>query len=316
DFDYDNALKYYLLYDFLPRSVMARFIVKRNKEIKNNLRWRTGVVLENRDFKSTAVGKVDERDKKILIDVSGVMKRDWFAVLRHTFKEINNSFEKLAVQEMVPLPEKGPDNEIIGVPYKELTGFEQMGRDEFVSGKLKKIFSIKQLLNGIVSEIERKEEYMKVSKRDGGDTFVKIEQNMLSVQKQENNQVVKQKVDVDVKQEVNVAIDIKVELPAIQENFADLKKLLVNQNAGLRDELKELEDSLDNLHPAGNKESMTGPMNKLFRFLKKLGDEDSEYGKLIAGAEKGVQYAQKLGKGYNNVAQWLALPQIPDLLLK
>ncbi|MCP4149703.1 MAG: hypothetical protein GY757_18295, partial [bacterium] len=119
EFDYDNSLKYYLLYDFLPKSVMARFIVKRNKEIKNSLRWRTGVVLENKVLKSTAVVKVDERDKKILIDVAGDLKRDWFAVLRHTFKEINDSFEKLDVKEMVPLPDKLPDNKTIAVPYNE-----------------------------------------------------------------------------------------------------------------------------------------------------------------------------------------------------
>ncbi|MCP4148865.1 MAG: hypothetical protein GY757_14055, partial [bacterium] len=132
DFDYDKALKYYLHYDFLPRSVMARFIVKRNKEIKNRLRWRTGVVLENRDLKSTAVVKVDERDKK--------------------------------------LP------------------------------------------------------------KTDGDHYFKVENivNQIALQKQEVTQ------HVDVKQETNVeiTIDIKVELPAIQENFADLKKLLVNQNAG------------------------------------------------------------------------------------
>ncbi|MCP4153432.1 MAG: hypothetical protein GY757_37235, partial [bacterium] len=104
EFDDSNCLKFYLSYDFLPKSVMARFIVKRSKEIKNNLRWRSGVVLENKSLDSTAVVKVDERDKKILILVSGTMKRDWFAVLRHTFKEINGSFEKLDVDEMVPLP--------------------------------------------------------------------------------------------------------------------------------------------------------------------------------------------------------------------
>ncbi|MCP4150451.1 MAG: hypothetical protein GY757_22070, partial [bacterium] len=225
-FDKTNALKYYLLYDFLPKSVMARFIVKRNKEIKNNLRWRTGVVLENKAFKSTAVVKVDERDKKILIDVSGEMKRDMFAVLRHTFKEINDSFEKLAVKEMVPLPDT--ENKNVAVSYDELTGYELEGRDEYFSGVERKSYSIKQLLNGIVSESERKMEYSKNSKGEGN-----IILNVL--QKQENNQVVTQNTAVDVKQETNVdididiAIDINVELPALQDNFEQLKELLLEQ---------------------------------------------------------------------------------------
>ncbi|MCP4149629.1 MAG: hypothetical protein GY757_17925, partial [bacterium] len=226
---------------------------------------------------------------------------------------INGSFEKLDVDEMVPLP----GNTNAAVPYSELTGYELAGRDEYFSGKLGKAFSIKLLLNGIVSEVDRKKEYVNISK-SGGDVYLNIQQNQLNYQKQENKQVVAQNVDVDVKQEtnVNIDIDIKVELPAIQESFADLKRLLVKQNAGLKEELKELEDSLDNLLPGSPKETMAGPMNKLFRFLKKLGDEESDYGRLIAGAEKGVQYAQKLGSGYNSVAQWLALPQIPEALLK
>jgi internalin A len=65
DFDFENSLKFQVHYEFLPRSVMPRFIVKRHKEIKEQLRWRTGVVLENKDFGATAVVKVDERDKKI-----------------------------------------------------------------------------------------------------------------------------------------------------------------------------------------------------------------------------------------------------------
>ncbi len=101
-FDESNCLKFYLSYDFLPQSVMARFIVKRSKEIKNNLRWRSSVVLENKSYNSTAVIKADAREKKIRIDVAGDLKRDWFAVLRDTFKEIHGSFEKLDVEEMVP----------------------------------------------------------------------------------------------------------------------------------------------------------------------------------------------------------------------
>ncbi|MCP4149221.1 MAG: hypothetical protein GY757_15850 [bacterium] len=95
-----------------------------------------------------------------------------------------------------------------------------------------------------------------------------------------------------------------------------MKNRLGKQNDGLRGGLKGLEGSLDNLLPGSPKETMAGPMNKLFRFLKKLGDENSDYGKLIAGAEKGLEYAQKLGKGFNIVAPFVGLPKIPPFLLK
>ncbi|MCD4777565.1 MAG: leucine-rich repeat domain-containing protein, partial [Desulfobacterales bacterium] len=62
DFDYSSSLKFLIDYDFLPKSVMPRFIVKMHKDIKDNLRWRTGVVLEDATFNSTAVVKADEND--------------------------------------------------------------------------------------------------------------------------------------------------------------------------------------------------------------------------------------------------------------
>ncbi|MCP4155461.1 MAG: hypothetical protein GY757_47495 [bacterium] len=314
-FDNDNALKYYLLYDFLPKSVMARFIVKRNKEIKNNLRWRTGVVLENKAFKSTAVVKVDERDKKIHIDVSGEMKRDMFAALRHTFKEINDSFEKLTVQEMVPLT----DDKTVAVPYNELLGLAKMGVHEYKSGALMKTYDINRLLDVFVSPGDRKKDSDKIIKVEG-DLHLNFNQlqNLQNKLEATQNTEVKQETNVDIDIDIDINIDIKVELPALQESFEQLKELLLEQSSlpQIKEKLQTLEDSLDTLHPGCKKEQMTGPMNKLGRFLNKLGEKNSKYGDLLKGAANGIEHAQNLGKSYNNVAQWLAMPQIPELLLK
>jgi internalin A len=94
-FDYAGALKFVIDYDFLSRSVMPRFIVKMHRDIASELRWRTGVVLEDEAFLSTAVIKADERDKKIYIYVAGEQKRDYFSAILFTFRGINKSFEKL-----------------------------------------------------------------------------------------------------------------------------------------------------------------------------------------------------------------------------
>lgn len=57
------------------------------------------------------------------------------------------------------------------------------------------------------------------------------------------------------------------------------------------------------------------PLNKLGRLLEKLGDKDSRISKILAGTQKGVALAQKAGRTYNKFAQWLALPQVPGMLL-
>ncbi len=150
-FDYPASLKFIIEYDFLPRSVMPRFIVKMHKDIKDQLRWRTGLVLEEKSLRSTAVIKADERDKKIYIYVDGEQKRDYFSIIRKSFKDINGDFEKLIVKEWIPLP----DNDKIAVEYEELIGLERMGKKLVTVGKLEKDYSVKLLLDGIEKEEER-----------------------------------------------------------------------------------------------------------------------------------------------------------------
>jgi small GTP-binding protein len=154
DYDYGRSLKFVIDYDFLPRSVMPRFIVKMHKDIASELRWRTGVVLEDKAFHSTAVIKADEQDEKIYIYVNGEQKRDYFSAIRKTFRDIKDSFEKLEPKEMVPLP----DNDEITIKYESLIGYEQMGKDDYTVGELRKTYSVKKLLNGVEKEEDRMEE--------------------------------------------------------------------------------------------------------------------------------------------------------------
>lgn len=74
-FDYNDTLKFIIDYDFLPPSVMPRFIVKINRDIKDDLRWRTGVVLEDKNLNSSAVVRVDNEARRIYIYVDGEQKK-------------------------------------------------------------------------------------------------------------------------------------------------------------------------------------------------------------------------------------------------
>ena len=151
DFNYDNSLKFIIQYDFLPKSIMPRFIVKRHSDIKSKLQWRTGVVLEDKELHTSAVVIADEDKEKIYIYVSGERKKEYFSIIRKTLREINQSFEKLEAKELVPLP----DNDKITIEYEELVGYDLENRDEYFNGILRKGYSVKQLLNGIEKEEER-----------------------------------------------------------------------------------------------------------------------------------------------------------------
>jgi hypothetical protein len=137
-----TALKFVLKYDFLPPSVMPRFIVKRHQDIKGDLRWRSGVVLENEVFQATAVVRADNEAKQISIAVNGPQRQDYLAVIRLFFKEINDSFEKLTVQELVPLP----DHPTLTANFKTLVTYAQKGLDDYIPDGSEQVYSVRELL--------------------------------------------------------------------------------------------------------------------------------------------------------------------------
>ncbi|MCP5102216.1 MAG: hypothetical protein GY950_02500, partial [bacterium] len=290
--DLTNVLRFRVCYNFLPKSVMARFIVRRHLDIKDELQWRSGVVLKNKGFDATAVVKSDQREKTIHIVVTGTQKREYLAIILNTFREINRSFEKIEVDECIPLPA----NPKVAVSYMHLVRLEKMGQIDFLPQGAENIYNVKALLDGIKPEKERRKEVESLL-REGGLT-INVQQNQ------------------DVRQEVHVEVNLSVELPALQEGFEELKELLVQLKPGSKEKLEKVGTALDALSPKSDREKLNGALNKLGRFLKKVGDEDSDYNKVLSGAQKGVDTLKKVGRTYNKIAQWLALPQVPDFFLK
>jgi GTPase SAR1 family protein len=141
----NDILHFEFHYSFLPLSIIDTFIVKSHYDIKDSLRWRSGVVLEDRSTQTQAVIKVDNREKEIKISVIGEQKRDFFAVIRKRFYEINSKFKEIEIDELIPLP----NFQKVKVKYKELIGYEKAGRDDYFNGELGKAFSVSKLLNGI-----------------------------------------------------------------------------------------------------------------------------------------------------------------------
>lgn len=160
-FDYASALKFIVEYDFLPRSIMPRPIVKMNKDIKQNLRWRTGIVLEDKAFKSSAVVKADNDAKKIYIYVTGEQRRDYFSVILFNLRELNHSFEKLKFKEKVPLP----DDPLVTVGYDHLITLEKEGEDRFIPEGSDKRYYVNDLLGTIHKKKVSEEELQQILKK-------------------------------------------------------------------------------------------------------------------------------------------------------
>ncbi|MEZ4618777.1 MAG: COR domain-containing protein [Caldilineaceae bacterium] len=106
---HDNNLRFEYRYDFMPKGILSRFIVKRHQDIvqatdehghPQQVHWRYGVLLEWEGTRAL----VRERyfEKKITIAVEGPNRIGFLAIIRHSMQEIHNDFHNLAVHEMVP----------------------------------------------------------------------------------------------------------------------------------------------------------------------------------------------------------------------
>ncbi|WP_417911280.1 COR domain-containing protein [Candidatus Electronema sp. PJ] len=145
EFTYDDshALRFAFLYeDFLPTSILPRFIVKRHKEIKASLCWRTGVVLQDKDSGSVAMVKADYEKRRIDIWVNGSRRKEYLHFLWYSLREINASFEKLRFRERVPMP----DDPERTADYETLLKHAKRGNDIYYAEGSDKEYSVKELL--------------------------------------------------------------------------------------------------------------------------------------------------------------------------
>jgi internalin A len=92
--------KFEFRYNFMPKGILARLIVKLHSEIYNNKYWRYGVILESEG--TFAIIREKYFQNKITIELNGPNKREYLYLIRKTINQIHRDFNKLAVHEMIP----------------------------------------------------------------------------------------------------------------------------------------------------------------------------------------------------------------------
>ncbi|WP_417917053.1 COR domain-containing protein [Candidatus Electronema sp. JC] len=149
DFKREDALRFVLHYeDFLPPSVMPRFIVKRHHEIKDKLRWRSGVVLQNPMLEATAVVKADVEARRIHIEVTGTQRKAFLTVIMLALREINSGFAGLKVSERVPMP----DDQTRSVDCEHLRTLLELKQETYTPEGSKKVYKVRELLDTVDDE--------------------------------------------------------------------------------------------------------------------------------------------------------------------
>ncbi|MBW7990494.1 MAG: GTP-binding protein [Planctomycetes bacterium] len=156
DFEDEKCIDFHFEYDFLPKSVMPRFMVRRHGDIEGRLCWRTGAVLHDEAFRARALVKLDKQEKRIYILVNGEQRRDYFSTIRKTFLDINAGFQNLKVKQCIGLE----DND--RVEYDDLIASEIEGHDTILRTKSGERYQVAELLGQIESRSETQENIDKI----------------------------------------------------------------------------------------------------------------------------------------------------------
>jgi internalin A len=312
DFEWDEManLCFFYCYDtFLPPGIIPRLIVRMHHSIakKENgmpLCWREGIVLEFQ--KSYALVEMKSNERQIEIKIKGDNKREGLAVIRYHLDSINASIKKIKVSKQIPC--NCSDNCYERYFFEDLLKAENNKVKTIQCHKSFKHIQISLLLDGYRRKEEKFGDYNELNDKPVFNIINHLQaySEANSIAKAEN------KTDVST----NITVNLQIDLPRIQIDFDNLSKEVKYLNPELDSDLEKIQDSLDELSTSSDKDRVAKPFNKLYRFLDKLSDPNSEYSKVITGTQKGIDLIQKVGRTYNKFAQWLAMPQIPDLLVR
>ena len=88
-------------YDFLPKGIITRFIVRMHYYIDDqSLVWREGVVLKREDSIAEIIQTYGRRE--IFIKVRGESRKDFLAIIIDQLDRINSDYKRIRVKKMIP----------------------------------------------------------------------------------------------------------------------------------------------------------------------------------------------------------------------
>jgi len=88
-------------YEFMPKGIITRFIVRMHHHINNQkLVWREGVILERAETKAEVIETYGKRE--IRIRLKGKYKKEFIAIILDHFDQIHASYTNLKVVKQIP----------------------------------------------------------------------------------------------------------------------------------------------------------------------------------------------------------------------
>jgi len=270
DYKYSLAFQYH--YNFLPSSVISRFIVRMHQFIDKNLVWRSGVILHNE--KNRAVVIADRSEKKVFIYVDGLRttRRDFLAIIRSNFEYIHKSISKIETQEKVPLP----DDQRVLVDYSHLLTLLKLGERTFIPEGWKKPVEVSQLLFGIESGEYREKRKQQES---ANSTWIHEQNNLTinNIQMEANMSYADNSQKITAGRDVNIS-ESQVMLKDVSGKLQNSITSISNEQSEIKQLLEELKDLIESDSRLPDTEKIEGMhhLETLIQIAKGLVDGSKE----------------------------------------
>jgi internalin A len=87
-------------YEFMPKGMLTRFTVEMHRLIDNDLVWKEGVILVDNNVRAEIIEAYYKNE--IRIRISGMVKKPLLEAIRHEFRKIHDSYDRLRYQEFIP----------------------------------------------------------------------------------------------------------------------------------------------------------------------------------------------------------------------
>ncbi|MEM9117305.1 MAG: COR domain-containing protein, partial [Cyanobacteria bacterium P01_F01_bin.56] len=103
DWEATNTLTLRYEYDFMPKGLLTRLIVRLYRWIEQQqLVWRSGVVLTNGRARAEVIETYRPYKGEIRLCVSGIHSKELLSIIANELDQINDSFEKIKVAKKIP----------------------------------------------------------------------------------------------------------------------------------------------------------------------------------------------------------------------
>lgn len=294
----------------LPPYTVSRLAVLHSDELSQSCSWRFGALLQLEN--TTALVEEDERTCTVTVSVIGPKQTEYISKIRTTLDRIFGDYrsKKPELQVEVLLPNELNDSHTMlalrqenkslmlaentiqdfmaaGQPYpiSDMVSLQKISLDK--TAQAYNLYIGQVIFAGHIGSVEAKDDHSGHNVFNFNDCSINLQGSLNDFASTLRNKF--EEGDED-------AADIDEAVAKLDE-----AQKLINENPDEEAVKQEIK--------------MKGLLNRIKGICDDMLDENSELHKKTIKITRGLKTAQKIAKQYNDIAQWVGLPQVPKPLL-